>query len=108
MSLPRMKRDRPALNCPDYTPVRLLDAAARALGARNDLQLARALEMDNGMVCRIRHRKQIVTDRLMIDIMDRTGWTIDVVRKLAGMPFDGPPPVSLVRYSENRNFEAAA
>jgi hypothetical protein len=30
-----------------------------------------------------------ITDRFLVDILDRTGWSIIEVRALAGIPFDG-------------------
>lgn len=84
-----MSRDAIDLNSPTYTPGRLLDALMRPLKVRNDSQLARALEMTVPQVWRIRNRRNPITERFMVFVMDRTGWTVAYVRELGGIPFDG-------------------
>jgi hypothetical protein len=77
------------LTSPSYTPVRLLNEAAFALRARNLQALALRLECDLAQLHRIRYRKTPVTANLLVAIMDRTGWHLQYVRALAGIPFDG-------------------
>lgn len=83
------KDDEIDLQSPSYTPVRLLNEAAALLHAKNDAQLAHILECHHALLTRVRHRRQVVTPFIMVQIMDRTGWHIQDVRKLAGMPYDG-------------------
>lgn len=82
--------DRIDLTASSYTPNRLLNKAMECLGVDNAHQLAHLLECDPAVLTRISQRKQSVTSGLMVQIMDRTGWHIQHVRALAGMPFDGP------------------
>lgn len=85
------RRDRSIdLTDPKYTPVKLINEAARELGAGSDYQLARALEVTQSMLSRFRNRKVGISDRFMVDVADRTGWSIEYIRGLAGIPFDGP------------------
>jgi hypothetical protein len=84
-----MRDDPIDLASPSYTPNRLLNHAAELLGARNDARLALILEVDCAYISRIRSRKEGIGPGLMVRIMDRTGWHIQHLRELAGMPFDG-------------------
>lgn len=84
-----MRRCEYDLADPRYTPVKLINEVAYLLQCKNDQRLAYALEMEPAMLGRIRHRKVPISDRFMVDIMDRTGLTIIEVRALAGIPFDG-------------------
>jgi hypothetical protein len=89
--------DFPDLSDPAYTPVRLLHATAQALGAANDHQLARLLEISPGNLTRIQSRTQPLGARVIVQILDRTGWTMAQLRKLAGIEFDGPTAMALIR-----------
>lgn len=82
-------RDDFDMTSPTYTPHKLLTAAMIALKARSAHDLARKLEVDAAVMTRVRKRQVRISERLMVGIMDRTGWTIKHVRELAGMPFDG-------------------
>lgn len=83
-------RDEPVdLQSPSYTPHKLLHETAAILHCKNDSQLALVLECDKSLLTNIRKRRQVVTPFLMCQIMDRTGWHIQDVRRYAGMPFDG-------------------
>lgn len=77
------------LHAQDYTPGRLLDKASRELGARNDSQFSQILERNAATISRIRSRTAPITPDLMVQIMDRTNWSIKEVRELAGIPFIG-------------------
>jgi hypothetical protein len=82
------------LDDPCYTPERLLHALSQALGQGFDEHLAHALEIEPAQLSRIRHRKQPLTEWVLVQIMDRTDWSIRQVRALAGIPFDGPARVA--------------
>lgn len=78
------------LNSPDYTPVKLINETAFKLGAKTDHQLCIKLSMDSGQMSRLRHRQEMLTHRMIIQILDRVpDWTIGHVRALAGVPFKG-------------------
>jgi hypothetical protein len=77
------------LASPGYTPGRLLDEAAFVLRAPNRAALALALEVDPALVSRVGRRKSPLTEHVMVQIMDRTAWSIQYVRELAGMPYEG-------------------
>lgn len=97
---PRGKRlHRVDIADPNYTPVKLINEAARELGAPSDFKLAIFLEMDAGHLSRIRNRIEPVSDRFMVDIADRTGWSIDHIRKLAGIAFDGERTLVIITQS---------
>lgn len=83
-------RDEPFdLTDPSYTPAKLLSETAVLLRAPTDAMLALVLECDRSLLTKIRKRQQVVTPFMMVQIMDRTGWHITEVRRLAGMPYDG-------------------
>lgn len=81
--------DKADLKSPTYTPNRLLNKAAEFFGVETDAELARVLEFHQAILTRTRNRKAPVNSFLMVRIMDRTNWTIQYVRELAGMPYDG-------------------
>lgn len=89
-------RDPFDLNDPGYTPGKLLDATAKLLNARSDFDLARRLELDPAAICRTRHRKKPIGAHTIIQILDRTGWTLAHLRELMGVPFDGPAALVVV------------
>jgi hypothetical protein len=78
------------LTSPTYTPNRLLNKVMECLDVENASQLAHLLECDPAIITRVSHRQRPISPGLMVQIMDRTGWHIQTVRELAGMPFDGP------------------
>lgn len=82
-------RDEFDLSSPSYTPSKLINETAWQLGCRNYHSLGFALEIDPAQLCRIRKRREVVSSRMMVAIADRTGWSIQYIRALAGMPFDG-------------------
>jgi hypothetical protein len=85
----RTQRKQALLAHPGYSPARLLNHAAALLKARSDNHLSEMLEFDHGQLSRIKRKQDcVVTAGLMVNIMDRTGWTIAHVRELAGMPHD--------------------
>jgi hypothetical protein len=84
-----MKNDPIDLKSPSYTPAKLLHTTAAMLHCKNDSRLALALEVDKALITRVRRRQQVISPGLMVRIMDRTGWHIQEVRRLAGIPFDG-------------------
>jgi hypothetical protein len=100
----KSRDDLPILDSDTYTPVRLLNEAAFALQANSMYQLARVLEMDNGQLSRVRNRKEAVSDRLMVQIMDRTGWHIQKLREIAGMPYDGMRSLVVISQAPPRKF----
>jgi hypothetical protein len=77
------------LQSPTYTPRRLLEELMWVLHAPRREQLARALDLDTGLISRIWNHKAPLTYGVFVRIMDRTGWSIAYVRELAGMPFEG-------------------
>lgn len=83
------RRKRLLLEYPGYMPWRLLNRTAQILKARNDFHLSQIINFDHAQLYRIRHRQDdVVSDRLMIKIMDYTGMTIQEVRELGGIPMD--------------------
>ena len=78
------------LNSPLYTPNKLLNETMQLLGCKTDARLALILECDQAVISRVRSRKDPIRAWLMVQIMDRTGWHIQEVRQMAGIPFDGP------------------
>jgi hypothetical protein len=94
-----MKGDPIDLHAPSYTPGRLLNHTAAHLRCPCDAQLAHALELNNAILTRVRKRQNPVSDTLIVRIMDRTGWSIQYVRELMGVPFEGivaPAPSVLI------------
>lgn len=78
------------LKDPTYTPVRLLNETGFLLGCLNDAALALALDVNISQLSRIRHRKEPLSFRVIVLIADCTGWSVQHIRTLAGLPFDGP------------------
>ena len=97
-------RDEFDLSSPAYTPVKLINETARILRCITDSALARALEVDIAMICRVRHRKWPITARLMVQIADRTGWTVQHIRALGGCQFDGPVVLAVPAQSVSASF----
>lgn len=84
------------LQDPAYTPNRLLDRVAEHCNARNDAALSYLLECNHGALTHIRQRHTAIGPWLMVKIMDVTGWHVQTVRELMGMPYDGPTVVAEV------------
>lgn len=80
------------LQSPSYTPLRLMSKTAELLGAYNWAALARILEVHPAVITRANKRQELISANIFVQIMDRTGWSIQRVRDLAGMPYEGPPP----------------
>lgn len=77
------------LQDPNYTPVKLLNEAAWYLNCPHDSALARILEVNRALLSRIRHRQTPISAHILIQIADRTEWSVKHLRALAGVPFDG-------------------
>jgi hypothetical protein len=98
------------LSDPSYTPGKLLDEFGFVARAENACQIARALEVDPAVISRILSLQAPVSDGLMVRIMDRTGWSIQYVRQLMGVPFDEdpyPPRVRRVEPPKGRIYHTA-
>lgn len=74
------------VDAPSYKPHSFLAKVAEKLGVEVDTHLAAKLGVDNTMFCHIRSRKLRITACMMIRVHDLTGWTIDEIRTLAGIP----------------------
>jgi hypothetical protein len=85
------------LQAPTYTPNRLFGKVAECLGADTDADLARALNCAQAQISRMRQRKDPISYRMMVLIMDRTEWTIRKVRELAGLPAGDAKPMRKAR-----------
>lgn len=101
-----MHNDKIDLTAASYTPGFLLDQTARRLGAGNDAQLARVLEVSAANISRVRNKIDPVTEILMVRILDRTDWTIRQVRAMAGIAFDGGVIEIPERRSASRKLNA--
>lgn len=91
-----MRDDPIDLQSPSYTPCKLISEACALLGATSEYRLAQVLEVDQAVLTRIRKRRRVISAYLMVQIMDRTGWHITEVRRLAGMPYEGVPKLVLL------------
>lgn len=60
----------------------LLDAIIKEFKLKNDAQLARFLKIAPSMVSKLRHRTLSVTGDTILNVYDRTGWSIETIRKL--------------------------
>jgi hypothetical protein len=104
-------RDEPIdLAALSYTPEKLLDEVAFVMQAPNRNQVARNLDLDPALLCRIVKRQAPLTALVMVRIMDRTGWGIRYVRELAGIPYDGivyPPRVRRIEPVKGRVYHTA-
>lgn len=81
----RIPREDPVLQSPAYTPSRLLNEVADRLGARNDADVARRLELDPALVSRARRRAAPITANMKVAIMEATGMTVRELNRLAGL-----------------------
>lgn len=69
-----------------YTPHRMLNVLQEALGVRSDYALAHKLSVGEDVISRIRNRKIRLTPFMMVRILDITGWSIEYLREVAGLP----------------------
>lgn len=67
------------------SPNRLLNALAQHLDIPRDAGLARELGVSQGSLTRIRNGEYDVVPRMILRIYDRSGWSIEHIRKLAGI-----------------------
>ena len=74
------------LNVKGYNPSNLLDGLCNFLKLRNDAQLARALGVGAPVISKVRKRSYAVTHRMMIHMHDATGWSLDHIREMGGIP----------------------
>lgn len=106
-----MRDDPIDLHSPSYRPERLLEEAMFVLRAPDRTTLARLLEVDPALICRIWNRKSHISELVMVRIMDRTDWSIRYVRELVGMPYDGmvyPPRPRMIEVQKPaRNYHLA-
>jgi DNA-binding transcriptional regulator YdaS (Cro superfamily) len=63
-------------------PNKLLDAVIKAFKLKNDAALARGLGVNPSVVCNIRKGNRPVTASFVLLIHDKTGWSIEKIRKL--------------------------
>jgi hypothetical protein len=106
-----MTRDPIDLQSPSYTPERLLGEVMFVARAKNRNKLAHALEVDPGLISRIWNKLAPVSDYVFMQIADRTGWSVQYMRELAGIPYDGavyPPRVRVAHIKlAPRNYHLA-
>jgi hypothetical protein len=69
---------------PHYDPEALLDTLMSILGAPNDRQLARRLQVAPSQVCKVRKRRISVAPSLLIGMHEETGLSIRQLRALMG------------------------
>lgn len=69
---------------PHYNPSNLLEVLYKVVGARNDAQLARALEVSAPVICKIRRHKMPLPPSMLIRMHEVTKISIGDLRKLAG------------------------
>jgi plasmid maintenance system antidote protein VapI len=60
----------------------LLDAIIKEFNLKNDADLARFMKVAPSMVSKLRHRTLSVTGDTILIVYDRTGWSIETIRKL--------------------------
>ena len=71
-------------NNPHYAPENLLNMLQQLLGMRNDAQLADRLGVEPSQICKIRHRKGVVSGAFLINAHEETNLSIAVLRGLMG------------------------
>lgn len=67
-----------------YSPVALLDLLKRHFSAKNDAQLARSLELDPAVICRVRQGLLPISGALVIRAHELTGLSIGEIRAVMG------------------------
>lgn len=78
------------LNDPNYRPERLIHAAKRELGARTMEIFADMISMHSSGLSYMCSKTVALSPLVIVRIMDRTKWSIDKVRELAGIPLNPP------------------
>lgn len=58
-----------------YSPQLFLNKVARALNCENDAQLSRALQIAQPTLSNVRNRKYPLTPRVLLRVIEATGWT---------------------------------
>lgn len=67
-----------------YAPEKLLDFAKRKLHADNDSQLAKILEVNQSVICKVRYHKQPLSSFLIVKIQEKSGMSLADVREVMG------------------------
>ena len=85
----------------------LLDLVAEKIGARNDAQLARGLEVAPPVISKIRHNRLPVGAALIIKIHERTGMPVAEIKSYLTNGMQAPreagkSPVFAVKYGVQR------
>jgi len=70
----------------NYKPGELFDAIMDKFHLRSDASLSRALGIGAAAICRMRNKQTVITASLLIHAHDITGWNLDELRTLAGIP----------------------
>jgi len=71
-------------NNPHYAPENLLNMLQQLLGLKNDRQLADRFGVKPSQICKIRHRKGVVSGAFLISMHEETDLSIAVLRGLMG------------------------
>lgn len=69
---------------PHYAPENLLNMLQQMLGVKNDRQLADRIGFLPSAICKVRHRKGIVSPLMLISMQEETGLSLAVLRGLMG------------------------
>lgn len=71
---------------PEYTPHVLLSEVMRITKAKNDLHLARILQISAGKISRIRHHHDGISPEIILRINEVTDLHPRTIRKLMNVP----------------------
>jgi plasmid maintenance system antidote protein VapI len=82
-----MKTRDPILDDPEYRPDFLIGDLLQFFNVGNHNQLAACLDLDPAQICRVLKKKELIGARMIVRILDHTGWTIIDLRERTGMPF---------------------
>jgi hypothetical protein len=63
-------------------PFVLLDTIIKEFELKNDAQLSKFLGVSASVVCKWRSRTQLISGDRILLIYDKTGWTIEKIRRL--------------------------
>lgn len=74
------------LTAPGYNPGRLFNAVRRKFDLASDRELAEALGYARTQISHMRGEYMAISSAVMVAIMDITGWTLEEVRSLGGIP----------------------
>lgn len=74
------------LDSPSYMPTRFMAKVEEKLGTKCDVELARTLQVTYTTIGQVRRRKIPISPTLMVRVHDLTGWSIDEIRNMAGIP----------------------